>query len=90
MFVLNFIWVVIYAFVAEALRRYFPLWGKFYKTIKMSSGHEPKKVEDATIEVKAVIEMKKEVEKSAADIDAQKKESERFNDQDNYVKYAKM
>ena len=64
MFVLNFIWVVGYAFAAEALRRFFPLWGKYFKTIKMSAGNEPMKAEDASDEVKAVIDIMNEVEKA--------------------------
>ena len=34
--------------------------------------------------------MMQQLEKAAVDIKAEKEESERYNDQDNYVKYAKM
>ena len=102
MLVFNFVPVMITAFIAEVLRvNFFPFSGVYSEVEFVTDQIEEKKKEstelteedllaNASDNLKKVYQEYKDHQKVIEDVKKQKVECEQYNNQDHYVKFAKM
>ena len=101
MLILNFLLVCVFAIVGEILRNTVFQTSKIFK--KAAQAPKPaagKKVEGAAVSqdhsdikneaLRNLVESHFTLQSKRADLEVQKKECEKFNNQDTYAKYAKM